>query len=112
MGQYIEEFKVLEIDPGYEGDIILFTVPPGSKLTNVKLILYFVRDTNFMLEVYVKYGNMKILPEQGVYSGENMRVEINIPVTYQAQENVVIHVKNKDTTNAKKLACHLKGELI
>jgi len=95
---------------GAEDIISIATVPPGKVLT-IKLVhVAFPIDTLGMLDIALYYGNMKVYPNEGHMSGDNMTWVDEVDLKYFSQDPVRLYYKNRDEAAEKKAYIKLEGQ--
>jgi len=97
---------------GVEADVSIYTVPPAQKLVIKRVQIYFPSGTYGELEIFFKYGVMKVYPKSGVVKGDNYTHEKETNLEYYRGDNVVIHYKNTNTTEERQAFIDLEGELM
>jgi len=96
---------------GAEGFIDIITTPKG-KVLDLKLIhVGFPLNTAGKLQVAIYYGGMKVYPDEGYMSGDNMTFVDEVELRYFSQEPVRLYYKNLDTEASKEAYVKLEGEL-
>ena len=94
-----------------EGDTTIVTVPDRGKLKVTKAKFFFPTGSNQLLSVYIKRGNEQVIPTVGSVSGDDVLIEIETDVLFNAGIDIVVHYKNIDTTNSHNVGILLIGEL-
>jgi len=101
----------LVASPGTEADVSIYTVPPDQKLVVKRVQIYCPSGTFGELEIYFKYGVMKVYPKSGVIKGDNYTHEKSTNLEYYSGDNVVIHYKNVNTLEERQAFIDLEGVL-
>jgi len=94
-----------------EADVSIYTVPPAQKLIIKRVQIYFPAGTYGELELYFKYGVMKVYPKSGVIKGDNYCHNKETNLEYYSGDQVVIHYKNINTTEERQAFIDLEGVL-
>jgi len=101
--------KLLELGPGEEKDIDLFTVERAKTLVIKKVTVAFPAAQTFQLEIFVKHGIYQIVPTWGILAGDGHQYAISGYYEVPADSKVVAHAKNKDTVNPQSCMIVLEG---
>jgi len=84
-----------------EGDYTIYTTNPGV-VTRLKTIqVSFPEGTRGELELYLKYGHVKISPQTPCWKGDGTRIDDLIDFEFGGGVDIVIHYKNLSTTDTR-----------
>jgi len=102
---------VVEAAAGAEGDSTAAKIIAGRKLKLKKVTFVFPSGSGFQLQLYVKRGEERVVPNEGYVVGDNSVVTIECDVEYEGESSIVVHYKNADTANPKSALIILEGEV-
>ncbi|MHC1600509.1 MAG: hypothetical protein ACXQS5_06805 [Candidatus Methanospirareceae archaeon] len=103
---HVSEFTLkLTVSPGDSGTYDLTLVPKGRKLTLKRTQVYFPVGTEGELEIKILYGNMTIIPDSGVLTGDDMTYTSLKEFEFDSGSPVRIWYRNTNATYSK--TCYL-----
>ena len=103
---YISEFTMkLTVSPGDSGIYDLSLAPKGRKLKLKRTQVYFPAGTEGELEIAIKYGNMTIIPDSGVLTGDDMTYTSLKEFEFDSGSPLRIYYNNTNATYSK--TCYL-----
>jgi len=101
----------LEAAAAAEGFVTIVTVPSGQILTIQKVEIMFPAGTEDELHLAIYYGNQKMLPKEGTFRGDSVRLEKSVELKYHSEEKVILYYKNENTTYARIADIIIEGVL-
>jgi len=111
MGKKVSYSYKLEADPGAEGFVTIHTVEAGCILHLKKVEIAFPTGTEDELEISFYYGNMKVLPKQGVFTGDAVKYEKQVDLRYFSGDPVKVYYKNLNATLSRVCDIVIEGTL-
>ena len=102
---------VVNAAAGAEGDSTAATIVAGRKFKLEKVTFVFPSGSGFQLQLYVKRGEEKVVPNEGYVVGDNSTITIECEVEFESESSVVVHYKNADSANAHSALVVLEGEV-
>ena len=90
----------------------LYTVEAARKFKLTKVVINFVADTAFDVEVIIKRGIRNIVPREGYISGDSGTIEVNAEEEISSGERIIVYWKNNNATTDKKFFVLIEGELM
>jgi len=111
MGKKVSYAYKLTADPGAKGFVNIVKVPPGHTLL-VKLVhIAFPVDTLGELDIALYYGDLKVYPDEGYITGDNMTWVDEVHLHYFSQDPIKLYYRNRNTEVSKEAYVKLEGEL-
>jgi len=102
----------LVVDPGTEGYATVATVPEGQSLTVKRITVLFPAGVYGELEIELTKGTMKVFPEAGTITGDNVLLQFDVnDVVYGSSENVAIRYRNTNSIEVREAFIYISGEL-
>jgi len=96
---------------GQEGDILLYTVQAGRKLTLDFLEINWESGCAFELELSLFRGIEQIAPSVGAYTGDGGRTRDLLDATLDSGERLILHYKNNNPDTPRKASVVVGGVL-
>jgi len=59
----------------------------------------------------IYYGNMKVLPDEGLVNGDNFVWRKAVELRYYSEDPIKLYYKNENTTEKRECYVELEGEL-
>jgi len=111
MGKKVSYSYKIEADPGAKGFKTIHTVEAGCILHLKKVEIAFPTGTADELEISFYYGNMKVLPKQGVFTGDAVKYEKQVDLRYFSGDPVRVYYRNLNATYSRVCDIVISGEL-
>ena len=112
MGRPYTAVTHITASAGAESNHTVFTVPSGRRFKLKTLLVLFPAGTYGELEISIYKGSQKMVPDQGVITGDNVLVALETERAWDGGQDVVAHYKNTNTTEARECYLYLIGEMI
>jgi len=112
MGKKVSIPYRLTASPGASGFINIYTVPAGMILTIKKIIVHFPSGTLGQLHLRLYYGHMKVYPQNDYISGDDVKFEDEVDITYWSADPVRLWYENVNTAEARYADIKLEAELV
>jgi len=115
MGEEEKEVSIpyhLTASAGDSGFKDIYTVPAFKRLRVRKVTIAFPSGTYGELDVALFYGVMKVFPENGYLTGDNMSFKKEVDLTWYSGENVRLYYNNRNTTEARECYVNLEGVIL
>jgi hypothetical protein len=100
----------IQVDPGGEQYSPLYTVSPGSIFTLKKVTVYFPTGTLSELQVKLYNGWIPIAPTDGYFTGDDVKIEVEVDEKYGSQSTVMAYLRNTNTASPRECVVTLEGE--
>jgi len=97
--------------PGAEGEVSIYSVPPGQVLSLRAAQVAFPAGTYGELHIRLLYGNLKVWPATDHVSGDNVLVRKEVDVKYFSGDRVLIWYRNTNATETRDAFISLEGVL-
>jgi len=101
----------LVADPGAEGDVTLYTVMNGWTFRSDSQTIHFSSGTAGELEITFKRGKLTVIPEEGVFTGEDFTAESNAYAEWDGGGKVLVHYRNLNATASRECYIIVRGIL-
>ena len=111
MGSKYSIAYVVNAAAGAEGDFTAATIVAGRKFKLEEVTFVFPSGSGFQLQLYVKRGEEKVVPNEGYVVGDNSTITIECEVEFESESSVVVHYKNTDSANAHSALVVFEGEV-
>ena len=98
----------LTVAPNSSGTIDVAVAPPGKKLQLARTVVVFPAGTEGELQIQILYGNMPVIPDSGFITGDDVKLEFNIQVIYDAGTPVRIYYRNLNANYSKTAYIYLE----
>ena len=101
----------LTASAGASGYVELLTVPAGMKLTILKTQIYFPIGTYGELRLALYYGESKIAPYTGYWSGDGCMFTDEMESTWSGGDVIKLYYNNINTTETREAFLLITAEL-
>lgn len=111
MGEKVSISHALTAAAGAEGDVVLYTVPAARVFTNKLTMIFFPIGDYGELEISFYYGNEKVMPKTGVYTGDGNIIDDDTDAKWYSGSEIRLHYKNNNSTETRVAYIYMRGEL-
>jgi hypothetical protein len=100
----------IQVAPGSEQYSPIYTVSPGSIFSLKKVTVYFPTGTLSELLVRIYNGWIPIAPTDGFFTGDDVKIEVEVDEKYGSQSSVIAYLKNTNTASTRECVITLEGD--
>jgi len=101
----------LTADRGAEGFVDVYTVDPARKLKVVKSQVGFPIGTYGELKLALYYGEMKMIPRGGHWTGDGMLLVDEMTGKWHGGDKIRLYYKNENATETREAFILILAEL-
>jgi len=101
----------LEAPPATKGEVSVWEVPGAQQFLLEEFEIRFPAGTAGDLRVEVLYGELRVIPYRGAYSGDGTRFVERVRVRYYAGDPIRIRYENVHATDTKYADMSFQGIL-
>ena len=101
----------LTASAGDSGFVEIYTVDPARKLTTVKIQVAFPIGTYGELQLALYYGNSKVIPHTGYWTGDGVVFVDEMKATWQGGDVIKLYYNNTNDTETREAFLLITAEL-